>query len=78
MTHTEGTTTLATVERTLDVVLEDTRHTVVGESLAEFDHSNQPGRHGQILRNVPQAKLLFISGNLSIGSDIRELFVDLR
>jgi hypothetical protein len=54
VTQTEGAHSLATIERTLDVVLEDTGGTVVGESLAKFDNGDQEGRLGEGLADLAQ------------------------
>jgi hypothetical protein len=62
VSHAESTTTLAAIERTLNVVLEDTRGTVVGETLAKFDESNQEGGLGQRLADLAQSAELFLGG----------------
>lgn len=62
VSHTEGTTTLAAIERALDVVLEDTGGTVVGETLAEFDKSDQEGGLGKRLADLAQSAELFLGG----------------
>lgn len=72
VSHTESTTALTAIERTLDVVLEDTGGTVVGESLAKFDDSDQESRLGQRLADLAQSAKL-----LSCGSDTTKTVVDL-
>lgn len=67
VTHTEGTTALAAIKRQIDIVLEQTRHTVVGEPLAQFDHGYEPGRDRQILGDMAQSPDLFLVGLLAIG-----------
>lgn len=69
MTHTQSTAALTAVQRAQNVVLEQTRHAVVGEPLAQFDNGHQPGGEGQILRDVAQDALLVIVGFLAVGSD---------
>ena len=63
MTEAQSTTSLATIQRKVRVVLEQTAHTVVCETFAKFDNSDQPGGDGQVLRNMAQA-LDFILGGL--------------
>jgi hypothetical protein len=58
----EGAHSLATIERALDVVLEDTGGTVVGESLAKFDNGDQEGRLGEGLADLAQGPELLGSG----------------
>lgn len=61
MAHTEGTTSLTSIERTLDVVLEDTRGAVVCESLTQLNHGHQEGRLGQWLSYFAQGAELLCS-----------------
>lgn len=67
--HAESTTALAAVQRAQDIVLEQTRHTIVGEPLAQLDHSHQPGGDGQVLGDVTQRTLLVIGGLPTVGGD---------
>ena len=59
VSHAESTTSLTAIKRTLDVVLEDTGGTIVGETLAKFDNSDQEGRLGQRLANLAQGQKFF-------------------
>lgn len=68
--HTERTTSLTPIPRSLDVVLEQTRHSVVGETLAQLDNSHQPGGEGQVLCDMAQGSLFRESGFAAIGSDL--------
>lgn len=68
--HTERTTSLTTIPRSLDVVLEQTRHSVVGETLAQLDDSHQPGGEGQVLCDMAQGGLLRESGFAAIRSNL--------
>jgi hypothetical protein len=58
----EGTHSLAAIERALDVVLEDTGGTVVGESLAKLDNGDQEGRLGEGLADLAQGPELLLGG----------------
>jgi hypothetical protein len=62
VSHTESTTSLTTIERALDVVLEDTGGTVVGETFAKFDDSDQEGSLGERLANLTQSSELLLCG----------------
>jgi hypothetical protein len=62
VSHAESTATLTAIERTLDVVLENTGGTVVGEALAKFDESDQEGGLGQRLTDLAQGAELFLGG----------------
>ena len=61
VTQTKSTTALAAIKRTLDIVLEDTRGTVVRESLAQLDNSDQEGRLGQRLSHLSQGPEFLLS-----------------
>lgn len=61
--HTKGTTAFAAIQRSLDVVLEDTRGAIVGETLAKLDNGNEESGLGQRVTNVPQ-RLPFLFGGL--------------
>lgn len=76
MAHAESTTALAAVQRAQDVVLEQARHTVVGEPLAQFDHGHQPGGDGEVLCDVAQSTLLVLCGLLAVGGDGAILLVN--
>lgn len=60
--HAERTTSLTAIKRALDVVLEDTGGTVVGEALAKFDDGDQEGRLGQRLADLAEGQELVRSG----------------
>lgn len=62
MPHAERTTSLTAIKRTLDVVLKDTRGTIVGETLAKFDNGDQEGRLGKRLADLAQGQKLFWGG----------------
>ena len=57
--HAERTTSLGAIKRTLDIVLEDTGGTVVGETLTEFDDGDQEGRLGEGLADLAQGQKFF-------------------
>ena len=62
VTHAESTTTLAAVKRALNVVLEDTGGTVVGETLAKFDQGDQESGLGKRLADLAQSAELLLGG----------------
>jgi hypothetical protein len=74
--HTESTTALTAVQRAQNVVLEQTRHTIVGEALAQLDDGHQPGGDGQVLSDVTQRTLLILCGFLTVRSDGAILLVN--
>jgi hypothetical protein len=74
VTHTEGTTALAAIEWQIDIVLEQTRHTVVGEPLAQFDHRYEPGGDRQVLGDMAQSPGLFLVRLLAIRGSRDSLF----
>lgn len=43
MSQTQSSTTLTAIKRQLDVVLEETLHAIVSETLAELDEGYEPG-----------------------------------
>jgi hypothetical protein len=65
MSHTESTPSLTAIVGSLDVVLEQSLNSVVGESLTQFDDGNQPCRNGQTFTDMPQNTFLFICGLLA-------------
>lgn len=62
VSHAESTTPFAAIKRALDVVLENTRGTVVGEALAQFYNGDQEGGLGQRLADLAQGAELLRSG----------------
>jgi hypothetical protein len=74
MAHAKSTASLASVQRTLDVVLEQSRHAVVGEAFAQFDDSDKPSREGEVLRDVTQRLVLIIIRFLAIRGGGEGLF----
>jgi hypothetical protein len=75
VTHTQGTTTFAAIERALDVVLEETGHAIVGEPFAQLDDSHQPGSHGKVLCHMSQSAFLIVSGLIAVRSDGGSLLI---
>ena len=70
VSHTERTTSLATIPRPLNVVLEQTRHAVVGETLAQLDDGHQPGGERQVLCDMTQGNLLRECGFAAIRGSL--------
>lgn len=86
MAHTKSSSSLRTIKRSLNVVLnqlsvvtkirlvcdiphlEDTLATIVGESFAQFDESNQEGRKRETFSHVSQCLLFMRSRLLSVWS----------
>jgi hypothetical protein len=65
VTQPQGTTALATIQGTLDVILEDTGGTIIRETLAEFDDGDEESGLGQRVTNAPQRPLLFFCGSFA-------------
>lgn len=79
MTHTKSTgATTATIQWTQDIVLEQTRHAVVGETLAQLDNGHQPGGDGQVLGDMAQGALLILGRLLAIGGHGEVLLVEIH
>ena len=62
MAHTERTATIYTTAGTRDVVLEDTRGAVVGETLAEFDNGDKESTLGKRLTDLAEGSHLLGRG----------------
>lgn len=67
VTQTESTASLATVQRVVHIVLEQPRHAVVGETLAQLDNSHKPGGDGQVFGDMTEVLGLLRSRLLTIG-----------
>jgi hypothetical protein len=50
-----------------DVVLEETRGAIVGETLHQLDDGDEKGRRGQVLADTAQCPPLIVAGLLAIG-----------
>lgn len=75
VTHAQRTTALAAVERTVDVVLEETRHSVVGEPLTQLDNGDQPGRDGKVFGDMAQRPGLVVGRLFTVGGGRQSLLV---
>lgn len=76
--HAECTSTLATVQRTQDIILEQARHAVVSEPLTQLDNSHQPRRDGQILGDMAQGALFIVGRFLAVRGDGKIFLVDIH
>lgn len=65
MTHAQRTGSITAIEGSLNVVLEKARSTVVGETLAEFDNSNQEGCFGNLVAHASESLLLLLGGDVA-------------
>jgi hypothetical protein len=66
MSHAQSSTSLTSVEWSLDVVLEDTRGSVVGETFAQLNNGNKEGGFGKGLSDVTECLLLFLGWSLLV------------
>jgi len=64
MAHTERTAPLTAVQWLLDIILEDTGGTIVRETFAKLDHSNQERSLGQTLWYMAKSLFFLLRGNL--------------
>jgi hypothetical protein len=63
--HAERTTSLTSVQRLLDVVLEDSRCAVVREALAQLDNGDEEGGFGERVTDAAQRALFLFRGHLA-------------
>lgn len=75
MAHTEGAAALAAIQRTQNIVLEQTRHAIVCESLRQLDYGHQPGRNGQVLGDMAEGSLLVVVGLFAVGREGQGLLI---
>lgn len=54
-----------------DVVLEQTRGTIVSETLCQLDNGDEKGGSGQVLANTAQSPPLIVTGLLAVRSGTR-------
>src|SRR5690242_6620544 len=74
VSHADSTTSFAAIKRALDVVLENTRGTVVGKALAQFYNGDQEGGLGQRLADLAQGAEL-LRGGLDASKTVIDLDV---
>lgn len=67
MTHAQRSSSLAPVQRQVDVVLEQPRHAVVGEPLTQLDYGDQPGGDGQVLSDMTQSGFFVVVRFFAVG-----------
>ena len=75
MAHTEGTASLTSIQRPLDVVLEQVGCAVVGETLAKLDNSDQERGLGNGVANAAESLLFLFCGKLPLETIV---FLDHR
>lgn len=75
MAKAQSAATLRAVIRTLDIVLEQTRHAIVREPFAQFYDGDQPCRQRQTLRDMLERLLLFFRGLLAIRRNRQSFLV---
>jgi len=61
MSHTKGTSSLASISGSLNIVLEEAGSSVVGEALAQFDNGDKESRLGEWFSNMAE-RSLFLFG----------------
>ena len=67
LSHSQGTTTHATIKRPLDIVLQERGETVIREPLTELDNGDEPDSHRELVADMDESCLFVLCRFFSVG-----------